>query len=464
MATRIEEGGFRIRRRTPGYGNGEVNMRISPPGHEDARIWEGILMDAYDRGLFVVVDALRSRELAFPEVIEARGTGGWPAVLRALEAKREEQHTEPDPVGLLDEYSEAMREEVKAKTLKTYLSHVTSFISWLAQRHGTPVPWSSWSLESLQQYRNEHIANGLQRELAKLAPQWTRDGLSEAERAQRVEALRGAKRATANRHVNSVGAFSTWLLRHRPGVISQSPAVGVRWTTREENTSRRRTYRYLNTKLLQTLLAHADEFDAANPRPSGTCAPDALFLRFLVATGATTQNEGCSWVPEYLHMDQEEDGMVPCYLHGTKADTRARDVYIPVELAQELLTRQVELGLADDRPLFPFTHDEYLNYYAGPKSGETRAGGVLGLIREKKPEGWERLARTRPYDLRHTFAVNAVMSGVDIVSLRDLMGHASVKTTEIYAKHQRSPAKALRRMSRRLGLVPEDPGSLNTGG
>ncbi|MBS1489687.1 MAG: site-specific integrase [Bacteroidetes bacterium] len=35
---------------------------------------------------------------------------------------------------------------------------------------------------------------------------------------------------------------------------------------------------------------------------------------------------------------------------------------------------------------------------------------------------------------RHTFAINCIMSGIDIITVRDWLGHTSVTTTEIYAK------------------------------
>ncbi|MCL2322959.1 MAG: site-specific integrase [Oscillospiraceae bacterium] len=39
-----------------------------------------------------------------------------------------------------------------------------------------------------------------------------------------------------------------------------------------------------------------------------------------------------------------------------------------------------------------------------------------------------------PHNMRHTLAMELVDSGVDLIYIRDLLGHVSVKTTEIYAK------------------------------
>lgn len=39
-----------------------------------------------------------------------------------------------------------------------------------------------------------------------------------------------------------------------------------------------------------------------------------------------------------------------------------------------------------------------------------------------------------PHKMRHSAAMGLVEAGVDLIYIRDLLGHVSVKTTEIYAR------------------------------
>ena len=60
----------------------------------------------------------------------------------------------------------------------------------------------------------------------------------------------------------------------------------------------------------------------------------------------------------------------------------------------------------------------------------------------------KRIARTAgigkrvfPHLLRHTFATRALNKGMPLPTLCDLMGHASVETTRIYAKNGNAKMK-----------------------
>ena len=57
--------------------------------------------------------------------------------------------------------------------------------------------------------------------------------------------------------------------------------------------------------------------------------------------------------------------------------------------------------------------------------------------------------------MRHTTAMGLVDSGVDLIYIRDLLGHVSVKTTEAYAKANATrKRKAIEAASKEL--VPEE--------
>ena len=62
--------------------------------------------------------------------------------------------------------------------------------------------------------------------------------------------------------------------------------------------------------------------------------------------------------------------------------------------------------------------------------------------------------KVTPHIFRHSKAMHLVQAGVNIIYIRDLLGHVSVQTTEIYAKvDSDAKRKALERVSK--NIVPE---------
>ena len=70
----------------------------------------------------------------------------------------------------------------------------------------------------------------------------------------------------------------------------------------------------------------------------------------------------------------------------------------------------------------PFTR-QGINYMLKKYGCKARAHGELSI-----PEDLS------PHKMRHTTAMELLSSGVDLIYIRDLLGHSSVTTTEVYAR------------------------------
>ncbi|MCQ2401651.1 MAG: tyrosine-type recombinase/integrase, partial [Lachnospiraceae bacterium] len=68
-----------------------------------------------------------------------------------------------------------------------------------------------------------------------------------------------------------------------------------------------------------------------------------------------------------------------------------------------------------------------------------------------------------PHKIRHSTAMSLVASGVDLIYIRDLLGHSSVKTTEIYARADAQlKRKAIEAASKELVISEKAEWDTNT--
>jgi integrase/recombinase XerC len=105
---------------------------------------------------------------------------------------------------------------------------------------------------------------------------------------------------------------------------------------------------------------------------------------------------------------------------GKRAKTRMVPLLAPVRDAIQDYLSLCPYPIAKDQPLFRGAR-------GGPLRGEIirrsvrRARRALGLSE-----------RTTPHALRHSFATHLLGSGADLRSLQELLGHASLSSTQIY--------------------------------
>jgi site-specific recombinase XerD len=264
--------------------------------------------------------------------------------------------------------------------------------------------------------------------------------LEQVERDDARRKERGKKRVTANRHVNGVAAFSKWLISR--GRLEIDPAVGVRLSTTDEAQHREDSHRALKPRQVKGFLRWSREYDRTRTAPAGPRRPDTLYWEMLLATGARTYTEGSRIRPEDIHPEESEDGATPVTIRASKGLGKTRTVYVVDSLARRLLARAKQEGIGPKRMLFPFSEAVARGAWQG----------IMSLIAKREPALHEEIGDATPYCLRHTFAVSALKEGVDIYTLKELMGHENITTTEIYLSHVDAPFKRMAAMGRALGL------------
>ncbi len=132
---------------------------------------------------------------------------------------------------------------------------------------------------------------------------------------------------------------------------------------------------------------------------------DRLMLRFLYATGLRV-SELCALT--WDDVDLEEGGVV---VRGGKG---GKDRYVLVDRETSDLLRSYAADGGSDRRIFPVS----------PRTVQRvvrRAAAAAGI---KK--------RVTPHTLRHSMATHLLEAGADIRAIQELLGHASLSTTQIY--------------------------------
>jgi site-specific recombinase XerD len=161
------------------------------------------------------------------------------------------------------------------------------------------------------------------------------------------------------------------------------------------------------------------------PRNSKTGRRDLAMLSLLYDSGARAQ-ELIDLRPVDLHLTS------PCYVTLFGKGRKKR--LVPLQKSQvNILTAYIEENLLDKpsanhKPLFRNSRGEKLttaglSYILSQYVQSARVQNPK-LIPEK----------ITPHCLRHSKAMHLLLAGVNLVYIRDILGHVSIQTTEIYAR------------------------------
>lgn len=222
------------------------------------------------------------------------------------------------------------------------------------------------------------------------------------------------KPATRNRHLALIKAVFTWAIRM--GYTSRSPARYIK--ALPEVTSDRRA---MDDFQLQRWMEVCERWRNGKPDHEALA-----LLMFLALTGLRLGET------RHLRLEDVDWSRKVITLRHTKNGRLRR---VPVcDKAFVLLTEQRQ-HLGDEGWVFPGKGTD--NPVSEPRRLQKRLCEAAGI------------SPFTIHEMRHTFATKLIESGADIHTIKDLLGHSTIKVTEIYVHS--SPARYHEVVNRAMG-------------
>lgn len=144
----------------------------------------------------------------------------------------------------------------------------------------------------------------------------------------------------------------------------------------------------------------------------------------------------CSQPLRDVAMLMIETGMRPSEIFALrKQDVNLKTGYLQVAAGKtKSARRKIPILDAARSILTPRIHTSASEYiFAGGRGGTSEAPIVKLTNAHNAAVKRSKVKRFRLYDLRHTFATNAVQAGIDLVTLKDLLGHSRLDMVLRYA-------------------------------
>lgn len=177
----------------------------------------------------------------------------------------------------------------------------------------------------------------------------------------------------------------------------------------------RRLPKTLSLDYVQRMLTYAHEKQANNPS-LWKSARDLALIDLLISTGIRIGEASNIAMSDIIHSERT------ILIHGK--GRKQRLIYISCPQTWDNLSRWIDI-----RKNISKTDKLFVNRY-----GERLSIHGIEHIYNKIKEGAGITEHSTPHYLRHTFATNLLSNGADLRSVQELLGHASVATTEIYTE------------------------------
>lgn len=216
--------------------------------------------------------------------------------------------------------------------------------------------------------------------------------------------------ATTKRKLASLNAYFSYLVDC--GMLSANPFEGLRLNIRAP----KRLPRTICMMELEALYRWHDAGEGSAPCPSSR---DRAVLELLIATGVR--------VSELCALDVEDCDLRMRVMRIKGKGAKERMVQLESEPALEALKEYLDESAILRQSSIYHSRALFLNRYGNRLSDQA----VRSIVAARaKSAGIS--SRITPHMFRHTFATLLLESDVDIRFIQSLLGHSSIKTTEIY--------------------------------
>ncbi len=229
-----------------------------------------------------------------------------------------------------------------------------------------------------------------------------------------LETIRHSSVATRNQRLAALRAFFRWVSYESPESIEMTQRIlGVPWKKTAQP-----IITYLTPEAIKTLLAQPD-------RQTGRGRRDTTLLALLYDTGARVQE-----IANVRVRDVRLSEPTVITLTGKGGKRRV----VPLMTGTAILVTEYMAQVQLTRPEFQ-DHPLFFNHQHHPLS----RWGITYILnkyvesaRLQYPGGFP--DTVSPHVMRHSKAMHLLQAGVNLIYIRDFLGHSDVTTTEIYAR------------------------------
>lgn len=229
-----------------------------------------------------------------------------------------------------------------------------------------------------------------------------------------LEKERGCKISTRNHRLASIRSFFAYLAVESPDYIAHCQTI----LSIPMKKAKKPPLKYLTLEHTKAILSQPDRTTIHGKR-------DAVLLSILYDTGARVQE-----LIDMKYGDIALNDTLTITLTGKGGKSRIVPLMKPTGELLKQYIHNTGKSVASNRNelLFPNKHGKKYTRagitYILQKYVELAKGRVSGDVPENVTPHW----------LRHSKAMHLLQAGVNLVYIRDLLGHADITTTEIYAR------------------------------